>query len=213
MLKIIKYSLNNGLYIGFILSVFFLEGCTNNPLKTSQQLESVHKIETTQFPITDNWTIYGRISVINDEENWYAKFIWIQKQKDFQLSFIGPLGETELQVSQMGQKVYLESTSGIRSGDDLEQLIWQETGWKLPLNSLSYWSKGLSNPNIKARLKYNKQQISDIFQAGWHIQYPKRMLLDSVLVPKKIIATKEDIKIKLIITQWLIRQDSIEFNE
>ena len=162
----------------------------------------------------ENWTIYGRISVINGQENWYAKFSWIQKKQDFQLSFTGPLGETELQISQIDQNVLLKTPAKVVKGNNLEQLLQQETGWELPITSLRYWSQGFPNPDIAAQLKYNEEkQISDIFQAGWHIQYPKRMLVDDlsdgkILLPKKIIASRQDVKLKLIMTRWQFGESS-----
>lgn len=167
---------------------------------------------SSKFPSA--WTINGRISMIHKNENWYARFNWIQQNQDFQISFTGPLGETELQVSQIEQEIRLKTPSRERSSDNLEQLVFQETGWKFPVTSLRYWSHGQANPNMKAQIKYNEQlQISDIYQAGWHIRYPKRMSVSPYLLPKKIIATEQDLKIKIIITRWLLGEAAHEIND
>ena len=193
--------------------LLFFSGCTTTAIKSSESDDSFTR-QQSLGKIPDSWTINGRISVINEQENWYAKFTWIQQEQDFQLNFTGPLGETELQVSQIAQNVRLKTPAKERTGHNLEQLLQQETGWSLPITSLRYWSQGYPNPAITAQLKYNKeQQISDIFQAGWHIQYHKRMLAEQVSgpkiwLPKKIIATKQDIKIKLIITRWHLGESS-----
>lgn len=158
--------------------------------------------------IPENWRINGRISINNQQENWYAKFSWVQIKHDFQLSFTGPLGETELQVSQIDQNVRIKTPGKEIVGNNLEQLLYKETGWEFPINALRYWIQGYPSPEMTAKLKYNKeQQISDIFQTGWHIQYPKRITVEQlsgeeIILPKKIVATKQDLKIKLIITQW-----------
>ena len=161
-----------------------------------------------------DWTINGRISMIHKDENWYARFNWIQQNQDFQISFTGPLGETELQVSQIEQNIRLKTPSIERSSDNLEQLLFQETGWKLPVSSLRYWSHGQPDPHMNAQLEYNEQQqISDIYQAGWHIHYPKRMQVDPYMLPKKIIVTEQDLKIKIIITSWHLGDSALELNE
>jgi len=194
---------------GLLISILLLlvSSCTVTPL--SQEKKSPEKKEITAHNRQyDVWRINGRISFVNEQENWYAKFNWIQQKDDFQISFTGPLGETELQISQIDKHILLKTPSGETSSDDLEQLLFQETGWKFPVTSLRYWSQGYPDPNIAAQLKYNEQQqISDIFQAGWHIQYPKRMEVAqtsglNVVLPKKIIATEQNVKIKLIITSW-----------
>ena len=200
------------------MTVLFFSGCTTTVLKSSESDGSPTRQQSLD-QVPESWIINGRISVINEQENWYAKFTWIQKKQDFQLSFTGPLGETELQISQVAQNVHLKTPAKESTGHNLEQLLHQETGWSLPITSLRYWSQGHPNPAITAQLKYNKeQQISNIFQAGWHIQYHKRMLVEQVSgpqvwLPKKIIATKQGIKIKLIITRWNLDESSISLTD
>jgi len=186
----------------FILSGVILlavSGCSS--LQSSTSAKPVFPEILTTFP--DTWTLHGRISVINENENWYARFNWIQEKEDFQISFTGPLGETELQISQVDRDIRLKTPSYERTSNDLEQLISQETGWKFPVNSLRYWSYGRPNPDESANVKYNEQQhVSEISQSGWRIQYPKRMQVEQYLLPKKIIATEQNMKIKIIITRW-----------
>ena len=194
----------------------FISACTVTEKKSPELAVSQ---DQEQSYIPENWTLNGRISVIREQENWYAKFTWIQDKHDFQLSFNGPLGETELQISQISQIVHLKTPGKEITGNNLEQLLYQETGWEFPIASLKYWSLGYPNPELSSQLKYNEQQqISDIFQDGWHIQYPKRMSVEnhlesSILLPKKIIAKNQNIKIKLIHTRWHLGESSFNLNE
>jgi len=183
------------------IMLLLLAACTAIVTEQNKQQSSTDLIEV--------WSANGRISIIQEQENWYAKFNWQQQHNDFQISFTGPLGETELQVSQINKHIVLQTPSVKRSSNDLEQLIYQETGWKLPVSSLKYWLQGQANPAISAETHYNKQQISDIIQSGWHIRYPKRMQVELLSgshtsLPKKIIAEKGQTKIKLIITNWQV---------
>ncbi|MCU7939697.1 MAG: lipoprotein insertase outer membrane protein LolB [gamma proteobacterium symbiont of Bathyaustriella thionipta] len=199
-----------GLLISFV--ALFLYACTSTPM--SQEGKTIEP-QLSAF-IADMWRMNGRISFVNEQENWYAKFSWIQQKQDFQISFTGPLGKTELQISQINNRILLKTPSGETSSDNLEQLLLQETGWKFTVTSLRYWSQGYPDPDIASQVKYNElQQISDIFQAGWHIQYPKRMQVEQLsgsylTLPKKIIATEQNVKIKLIITNWHLGESSTE---
>lgn len=189
----------------FILSAVMLltlSGCSFTPQKSLPGQQSL-----AHFP--ELWTINGRISVINEDENWYARFNWVQEKADFAISFTGPLGETELQISQIAQHNLLKTPAYERSSDDLELLLYKETGWKLPVRSLRYWSQGIPDPEMVAKLQYNEQHISDIHQSGWHIQYPKRMQVGEYWLPKKIVVTEQNIKIKIIITAWQLGEASI----
>ena len=186
--------------------LFNLSACSAIPWFSEKNIEEVTGQPLNTLP--DNWTITGRISLNNEQENWYAKFIWKQNKQDYQLSFTGPLGATELQISQLGQDVSIKTPSIQRSGHDLEQLVYQETGLNLPISSLRYWVQGYPDPSLPARVNYTMQkQISSINQAQWHIQYPKRISVQqpsgkSLFLPRKLVATGQDSKIKLIITRW-----------
>lgn len=167
------------------------------PENTAQALDD--------FP--QEWSIHGRMSIINGTENWYAKFIWSQKKSDFQIGFMGPLGEIELLLTQKGQITSIKTPSNEHryesSSDNLEKLLFKETGWKLPINSLRYWSYGMPNPDAVTKIKYdNTGNISDLYQQKWHVQYPKRMQVGKYYLPKKIIVTEQELKIKIIITRW-----------
>lgn len=176
-----------------------LSGCSFMQSETASDMSRTNQLE--HFP--QQWEMHGRISIINDKENWYAKFIWMQNGEDFKISFMGPLGETELQLTRIAQNTHLKTPSYERQTHDLEQLLLQETGWNLPINSLRYWSHGVANPDVASRTEYDEQgNISDLYQTGWHIQYPKRTQLGEYYLPKKIIVMQQDIKIKIIISQW-----------
>lgn len=201
-----------------LLLLLSLPACSM--LETSQTGNlPVH--ETT---IPQAWTANGRISVIRGEENWYARFSWIQQGNDFQIRFTGPLGETRLQVSQTGSDVRLNTPSVAKKDDDLEQLILQETGWIFPVSSLHYWLHGQPEPSATVKIQYNKTaQIQAIDQQGWHIQYSRWMpVAESAtansatakkkVLPKKLVITRDDLKIKIIISQWLLAQHSLQLS-
>ena len=210
-----------------LLLLLSLSACSMLETPQTRNLP-VHKASIPQA-----WTANGRISVIRGEENWYARFSWIQQGNDFQIRFTGPLGETRLQVSQTSSDVRLNTPSASRSGDDLEQLILQETGWIFPVSSLRYWLHGQAEPSVTAKIQYNKTaQIRAIDQQGWHIQYTRWMpvtesataesataksataksAIATKVLPKKLVITRDDLKIKIIISQWLLAQHSLQLS-
>ncbi len=203
------FAVLRNLLTGLILLTLLWGCCCTPPVIVDQQITP----PDVTSPLPENWTVNGRISIINEQENWYAKFIWIQQGEDYQISFTGPLGETELQISQRAGQIHLKTPSGESRGDNLEQLIYQQSGWVLPVSSLRFWIQGLPDPQTPAQLAYTETvdiapQISEITQAGWRIQYTKKFWLDSdtgavMQLPKKITAVKTDMKIKLIVTRWL----------
>ncbi len=195
-----------------LLLLLSLSACT---MLETPQTGNLPVHETT---IPQAWTANGRISVIRGEDNWYARFSWIQQGNDFQIRFTGPLGETRLQVRQTGSDVRLNTPSVAKKGSDLEQLILQETGWIFPVSSLRYWLHGQPEPLVTAKIQYNKTaQIQAIDQQGWHIHYSRWMSVAEnaaakKVLPKKLVITRDNLKIKIIISQWLLAQHSLQLS-
>ncbi len=203
-------SLRSFLYAGLCLILVFISACTTTQTKTPPSADIIPELSVAKLSIPEKWTANGRISAIRGEENWYARFSWIQQANDFKIRFTGPLGETQLQISQIGPDILLKTPSIERSSNNLEQLILQETGWVFPVRSLHYWLYGVAEPDIAAKFHYNVAgQISEIVQQGWHIQYSKWLPVGEQTLPKKIIATKNDLKIKIIISQWLLAEQAL----
>lgn len=198
-------------YFQIAALLLILAGCSITQNTTTPEWDEIPG-PLSDFP--ENWTINGRISVIHENENWYARFNWIQQDQDFEIRFTGPLGETELQISQIGQVMRLKTPSTERTTDDIEQLMLQETGWQFPVKSLRFWSRGQPDPRFESRASYNQQKlISDIYQSGWHIQYPKRMQVGKYRLPKKIVVTEQNLKIKIIVTQWFLGESVFQINK
>ena len=193
-----------------IIALLHISSCS----QMSPQSAQTHIIAQSLQDFPQQWSIHGRMSIINEQENWYMKFIWLQKDEDFQISFMGPLGETELLVTHKDEVTQLKTPSYVRSTDDVEQLLYNETGWRLPVSSLRYWSYGMPNPDMETQIKYDESAyISELFQENWHIQYPKRIQVGRYYLPKKIIVTEQNLKIKIIISQWDLEHTEMEFKK
>ncbi len=198
------------LFAGLCLLLVFISACTTIQTEIPSSADTIPELSISKRSIPENWTANGRISAIRGEENWYAHFNWIQQANNFKIRFTGPLGETQLQISQMGSDILLKTPAIERSSNDLEQLILQETGWIFPVNSLHYWLHGVAEPDIAVIFHYNNAgRISEIVQQGWLIQYSKWLQVGELTLPKKIIVTKNDLKIKIIISQWLLAEQAL----
>ena len=113
--------------------------------------------EKTQLPET--WSIRGRISVVTEQDNWYAGFNWLQRKDDFRIRFTGPMGQTELELSKQNQLITLKTPSYERQSTNLEQLLSQEMGRFIPVKSLRYWVAGIADAEI---LNISFQLAADI---------------------------------------------------
>lgn len=162
-----------------------------------------------------HWRITGKIGIRTSEQNESAVINnWTQIADEFDINlssaFLG-LGATHIQGSpnaitlQQGDEPTLFS-------DQPERLIWEQTGWLLPLASLPYWIKGLPAPNSSHTLHFDhKGQLASLNQDDWNIAYHRFDPSKNPPLPTKIKVVQDGIIITLIIKSWEIqpREDAL----
>lgn len=161
----------------------------------------------------DQWRLTGKLAVRQPSDSGTALINhWIQSGESYDLalssSFLG-MGSTLLK----GRPDYMELT--LPGGDtyrssDPESLVSAATGWQLPLQSLSWWIRGLPAPDDNARLLFNaEQQLALIRQSGWEIRYDrwKRFLPDLPALPARITAVKGEKRVRMVVAQWESLED------
>jgi len=125
----------------------------------------------------------GKISIINEHENWHARFYWLKQPQQFQLRFTGPLGETYLLLEQkvLGQTQHntLKVANEVYSNQgNIEDLLTQYSKIPIPINSLQHWIFGRYNPYQPYRLKMqtlekNIEVIAELDQQDWKIEFSR----------------------------------------
>jgi len=156
----------------------------------------------------NHWELAGKLAVRQPSDSGTAIINrWQQQGEHYQLalssSFLG-MGSTHLS----GQPGYLELT--LTNGDtyrsaEPENLVLAATGWQLPVNSLSWWVRGLPAPEGHYRLLYDdQQQLAMIEQGGWEIRYDRwqHFIEDLPLLPARITALKDSKRVRIVITDW-----------
>ena len=80
-----------------------------------------------------------------------------------------------------------------------EIFINQQLGLFVPVQSLRYWVVGVPEPNGH----YNIMPTG-FTQAGWLIDYKQMQSVNNLAMPYKITVSNEQLKLKLIIDQWVL---------
>jgi len=178
---------------------------------TTQQQEYLSKIPK-------NWDLSGKISIIHEQENWFARFHWLKQKNYFQLRFTGPLGETYLLLEQKISGQIKNNT--LRIGNEtysnqgsVETLLNNYSHILIPINSLQYWIFGRYNGQHAYQLKMlktekNMDAIADLMQQHWQINFSRYKAVQfteqgqqyNTLYPAKIIAKNDEYSIKVFVS-------------
>lgn len=199
----------SSLFLIFLL----LSSCTQQIINTNAiVLTKEQQLQLSTIP--QKWDLKGRLSIIHNDENWHAHFHWIKKNSQFTLRFTGPLGETHLLLEQKLRKTKLGQikqntlTLGGKtytSVGSMNQLLLAHTGMGIPVKSLQYWIFARYNPAqpyqinaLSAEAEFSNN-IKELLQEDWQIQFSRYKKGQSKAYPAKIIAKDGEYKIKVFI--------------
>lgn len=159
----------------------------------------------TQF---NHWQLSGKLAVRQPSDSGTAIInYWKQDGEAYDLalssSFLG-MGSTNLKGVPGFIELTLSNGETYRSGDP-DALMKAATGWQLPLESLTWWIRGLPAPGGDFRLLFDDRgELAMIRQAGWEIRYDRWHELqgDIPALPARITALKEDKRVRVVVSNW-----------
>lgn len=156
----------------------------------------------------DHWQLLGKLAVRQPSDSGTAIINhWIQEGEAYDLalssSFLG-MGSTTLKGVPGFIELTLSNGETYRSGDP-EALVKAATGWQLPLQSLTWWIRGLPAPDGDFRLLFDdKGELVMIRQAGWEIRYDRwhGPQGDRPALPARVTALKEQKRVRVVVSSW-----------
>lgn len=156
----------------------------------------------------DHWQLAGKLAVRQPSDSGTAIINhWIQDGEAYDLalssSFLG-MGSTILKGVPGFIELTLANGETYRSGDP-DALMAAATGWQLPLESLTWWIRGLPAPDGDFRLLFDTEgKLAMIRQAGWEIRYDRWHQLQNpaLTLPARITALKEQKRVRVAISNW-----------
>jgi outer membrane lipoprotein LolB len=174
--------------------ILLLSACAATPLLKSSR-------SAAEF---GDWQLHGRIALTQGDQGWHASLLWQQQADVYQMKLSGPLGQGGFQLAGDATGVVLVDAEGnsyfARDGD---ALLLQATGWQLPVVGLKYWVRGLPVPDAEATREYDESgHLSRLEQSGWIINYQRYQLVEGAAVPSKLQLARDDISVRLVISQW-----------
>ena len=177
------------------------EGMTNQP-------PADWAARTLSLSRFDDWNLTGKLAVKQPSDSGTAIINhWLQSGEQYDLSlsssFLG-MGTTRLK----GVPGFIEltlSNGDVYQSSDPETLVNTATGWQLPIDSLSWWIRGLPAPDGDFRLLFDDQnRLAIIRQDGWEIRYDRwqSFISDLPSLPARVTALKDDKRVRVVIADW-----------
>lgn len=190
------------------LSMLFV-GCAVKPtMQVSDDiLEQAWQERLNKLADISTWKLKGRVAINHVEDSWTASLNWQESEDDQEVRVIAPLGQGTAILKRLenGLSELRLSNGEVYSGGTASELLQQQLGWRLPVESLVHWVKGAPDPRYSSTWKLNQEGgASVIEQAGWQVEYRKYRFseLYNVDLPAKMFLKKGGWQVKLVVRSW-----------
>ena len=151
-----------------------------------------------------DWGFAGRIGVSAGDEGFNGRLRWRQQVDAFTATVSGPFGAGAVRLEGSPERVVVfEKDREPLEFSDPEYDLRARYGWTIPVTSLRYWALGIPSPEAPAETQFGDNgQLSQLDQGGWSVSIPQYREDGGQLMPRRIVATNGDAKVRLVIDDW-----------
>jgi outer membrane lipoprotein LolB len=151
----------------------------------------------------NSWGLQGRLSVRSSKESWLTKLEWTHDELTDDLTLSTSLGGGVAKLVYSDRGIFLTDVDGFMqkvSETELEALL----GYSPPLSNLKYWVRGVPSPEQVTSLKAEFiDGVVAFKQDGWSVKLERFDQVGDVALPGRISLLKNDMRIKLVVDEWL----------
>jgi outer membrane lipoprotein LolB len=182
--------------------------CSNRPPVKVDLNSQQHQSKLANL---NHWQIRGKLGFKSPEKKQSASLFWEQNLNDYQLSLNSILGTSILSMQGNNTWATLKADDETYSGNSASELIWQITGWTLPVEQLPVWIKGKSLPRDKVVLA-DQGWITQLQPGcpsceGWLLNYSDYSAINELWLPHKIVLIQQEnqIQITIKVNSWIVK--------
>ncbi|MDF1684681.1 MAG: lipoprotein insertase outer membrane protein LolB [Legionellaceae bacterium] len=194
------------------VSLVLLTGCAppetpDAALISHEPPQASKTLKTRTAKQISSWTINGAIAAKNKTEAWTASINWKQNgPNNYQIRLFGPLGGGSMLIEKKGGVVTYQDAQKRTKSYNADELMYQQTGIRIPIKNLYYWIRGLPAPGTVQSAQYEQynqtKRLSYLKQDGYAVKYLNYTNNEDISLPSKIYVQSSKGNLKIIIKRW-----------
>lgn len=180
-----------------------LAACTTAPTLVGVKYDSAKRMSLYAL---DSWGFEGRLALQSATGSETPSISWRHKNNEDTLRLAGPLGQGAVAIRIYGGQIEIDRGDGrVEVSERPNDLIKARVGFSVPVTALRCWVLGL--PESGQDYEADEEGFR---QSGWVVRYPQWMRVGTNEMPHKIHVHNADLKLKLIIDQWVLGSESAQ---
>lgn len=183
--------------------------CSSKPTKKLTVTD--WQTRQSSLAMIDSWSMHARIGLRSQSRSGSATLLWDETPASRKLRLLGPLGGGTIHLQQDNSGVTLQDSKGKRwQAENAAELIYQVTGWQIPVSALRWWVLGLTEPGSDAEYSLDESQhLVSVRQQGWQVTLGQYNQFGEYQLPTNIVLENESgpedeqyVRARLIIKDW-----------
>jgi outer membrane lipoprotein LolB len=169
-------------------------------------VDAAWRIHRARLAEVTGWHLRASLAVRAGEEGGQAIMEWRQRDERFDIRLSGPLGSGAVRLTGDRRGARLRLANGEdRDDSDAARLLYDATGWWLPVESLRYWAVGLADPAQPATWDLDEYgRLATLTQDGWEVRFEAYAPAGTLELPARVTVTGRDAEVRLIARRWTV---------
>ena len=201
------------LLVAVLLPVLLLEGCATPDLRTvPEDRAAAWQLRQQSLGNLQQWEMRARIAVRLGDDGGQASLHWNRQDRSNDMRLVGAWGRGLVRLSFNDTTAELTDDTGrITSGEDAAELLYQATGWVIPVHSLRSWMTGMPvSDHAKTKVdRYGRTQR--ITESGWQVEYQEYQQFGEWELPRRLqlsqmraVNGEDRVSVRFVVNQWQV---------
>ena len=196
------------------LALVVLAGCSPAPVRSTDNpaFVSAYQARFLQLQEISDWTVLGKLAISDGTEGGSGSLSWHHHPGETRMSFRGTLGKGAWRLEANPAEARLELADGsVHTARTVAQLVLNQVGWKVPVDALAWWVKGLAQPGDWELRELDEQgRITTLRQFGWDVEFGAYTDQQDQWLPSRLTARRGDYLVKLAVRRWEFQANGSE---
>lgn len=198
-----------------LFPLLLLGGCaTQDARPVPDDRDAAWQLRLKSLDTLDRWDLRARIAVRVGDDGGQANLHWTRQQHRNDLRLVGVWGKGLLRLNFDGKQAELTDEYGqVRTGPDAGELLYEATGWVIPVSSLNAWMAGRPvSAEAETRLdQYGR--LARIVEAGWEVEYQEYQQFGQWELPRRLklsqkfsINAGRAVSLRMVVNSWQVER-------
>lgn len=168
-----------------------------------------YQLRLEQLQALDHWALDGRLAISDGKEGGSGSLSWLNEEDMTRMSFRGALGKGAWQLQTEAAGARLQMANGaVHYAPSVAELVLKQVGWKVPVEALTWWIKGLAQPgDWETRVLDENGRLKRLRQFGWDVDFANYTESNGYWLPARLSARHGEYSVKMAVRKWRLGEE------